>query len=174
MTDFEQYQSKMGKRWSKMFAKKSRIMDRDGVVTTKTTDTVESIDKSFELLSDMHSSRWNERTNLNIFDSERFREFHLEALRRFVPKEKAFIKTLYLDNKPLASYYCFADKGVIHYYQSGFYSENANRYSLLFILVCNEIGATIKTNKYLILCFLMKMIPIKKNSMQRKLSRCTG
>ena len=32
----------------------------------------------------------------------------------------------------------------MHYYQSGFYSENANRYSPLFILVCREIGLTIK------------------------------
>ncbi len=147
MTDFEHYQSKMGKRWKKMFAKKSRIMARDGVVTTKITDTIESIDKSFELLSDMHRSRWNDRTKLNIFDSKLFKKFHLEALRCLVPKKKAFIKTLYLDEQPLATYYCFVDKGVIHYYQSGFYSENANRYSPLFILVCNEIGEAIKNQQ---------------------------
>ncbi len=147
MTDFEQYQSKMGNRWKKMFAKKSRILLRDGTVTTKSTDDLLSIDESFELLSKMHSSRWNNRTKLNIFDSKLFREFHLEVLKRLVPKKKAFIKTLYLDDQPLSTYYCFVDKGVIHYYQSGFYSENANRYSPLFILVCNEIGESIENQQ---------------------------
>ncbi|WP_299877331.1 GNAT family N-acetyltransferase [uncultured Cocleimonas sp.] len=147
MTDFEQYQSKMGKRWKKMFAKKSRILSRDGEVTTKVTEDSQSIDELFDLLSKMHSSRWNDRTKLNIFDSKIFRDFHLKALKCLVPKGKAFIKTLYLDEMPLATYYCFVDKGVIHYYQSGFYSENANRYSPLFILVCNEIGESIKNNQ---------------------------
>ncbi|MEB8434090.1 GNAT family N-acetyltransferase [Cocleimonas sp. KMM 6892] len=147
MADFEQYKSKMGKRWRKMYAKKSRILSRDGEVTTRNTDDLQSIDESFELLSKMHSSRWNDRAKLNIFDSPLFKEFHLEALKRLVPKQKAFIKTLYLDEKPLATYYCFVDKGVIHYYQSGFYSENANRYSPLFILVCNEIGEAIKNKQ---------------------------
>ncbi|KAG1663482.1 Sulfoquinovosyl transferase SQD2 [Nymphon striatum] len=87
MTDFEQYQSQMGKRWSKMFTKKTRLLERDGTVTTRTTDTVESIDESFALLSDMHSSRWSDRTKLNIFDSELFRTFHLEATSSSVCNE---------------------------------------------------------------------------------------
>lgn len=45
-----------------------------------------------------------------------------------------------LNDKPLSSYYAFTDKHQVHYYQSAFYRENANRYMPLFYQVCNEIG----------------------------------
>lgn len=67
-------------------------------------------------------------------------------MRRLLPKKKVFIKTLYRDDEALACYYCFTDNKQIHYYQSGFFSRHANRYSPLFLLVCTEIGEAIKSN----------------------------
>ena len=147
MVNFEYYKSQMGKRWKKMYLKKSRILSKDGAVKVTTIDTFESINPAFNLLAEMHEARWKNRTKRSIFKSPHFCNFHLKVMKRLLPKDKVFIKTLYLDDEALASYYCFTDKSHIHYYQSGFYTEHANRYSPLFLLVCDEIGKAIKSKK---------------------------
>lgn len=147
MESFEQYHEQMGGRWRKMFIKKSRILTRDGEVTTKVTDTLDSINPTLDQLAEMNCHRWRDRVGSCIFDSSRFVEFHQKIMQRLVPKNRAFIKTIYQDENPLASYYVFTDKDRIHYYQSGFFAKNANKYSPLFILIVNEIGESIKNNK---------------------------
>ncbi len=147
MESFEQYQEQMRRRWRKMYGQKGRKLARDGAVTTESTETLESIKPALTQLADMNCYRWRERTGSCIFDSSRFIEFHEKVMARLVPKNRAVIKTLYLDDEALASYYTFMDKDRIHYYQSGFHREHANKYSPLFILVCNEIGEAIKNNK---------------------------
>lgn len=145
---FEQYHEAMGRRWRKMFTKKSRIMARDGEVTVKSTETLESIEPAIEQLADMHCCRWREKTGSCIFDSSRFTAFHTKVMQRLVPKKRAAIKTIYQNDEALASYYIFSDKNRTHYYQSGFFAKYANKYSPLFILVCNEIGDSIKNNQF--------------------------
>ena len=147
MESYEEYQAQMGGRWRKMLAKKGRKLARDGDVRTESTKTLDSIKPALTQLADMNCSRWKERTGSCIFDSFRFVEFHQKIMARLIPKNRAVIKTLYLDDEALASYYTFNDKGRIHYYQSGFYAQYANKYSPLFLLVCNEIGESIKNNK---------------------------
>ena len=147
MPSFEDYKSQMGKRWSKMFEKKSRILARDGQVKIASMDTLESIEPAFKQLVEMHEARWSDRSIRSIFHSTNFCNFHIKIMRRLLPKNKVFIKTLYKDDEALACYYGFTDKDQIHYYQSGFFSQYANRYSPLFLLLCNEIGEAIKNKK---------------------------
>lgn len=149
--NFDSYLETLPKRWAKTYKKKNHLLERDGEVTITTTDTTESVDDALKLLAHMHEERWKKAhwqdSEHCIFDSVRFYKFHQELLKKLAPLNKAYIKTLYLDGKPLASYYAFSDKGEVHYYQSGFYSEHANRYSPLFLLVCKEIGLTNTNNK---------------------------
>ena len=147
MESYEDYQAKMGNRWRKMLDKKGRKLARAGEVRTESTKTLDSIKPTLAQLADMNCYRWKERTGRCIFDSSRFVEFHHKIMARLIPKNRAVIKTLYLDDDALASYYTFRDKGRIHYYQSGFYAQHANKYSPLFLLVCNEIGESIKNNQ---------------------------
>ena len=143
----DDYVQSLGKRWRKMFAKKSRLIERDGTVSIQSTETLEAVKPALTLLSDMHCSRWRAILGSCIFDSKRFYSFHEKILERLVPQKKAAIKTLMLNDKPLAAYYIFEDKGQVHYYQSGFYAEHANRYSPLFLLVVNEIKTVIEQGK---------------------------
>ncbi|MCF6190028.1 MAG: GNAT family N-acetyltransferase [Cocleimonas sp.] len=147
MESYEEYQSKMGGRWRKMLGKKGRKLARDGEVRTESAETLDSIKPALIQLAEMNCYRWKEKTGSCIFDSSRFVEFHQKVMARLIPKNRAIIKTLYLDDNALASYYTFSDKGRIHYYQSGFYAKYANKYSPLFLLVCNEIGESIKNNQ---------------------------
>lgn len=146
MQNFDSYKDKLGSRWRKMFVKKDRLLNRDGDVKINTIDTIEGIHSAFEQLSDMHCSRWKGKVDHCVFESSRFMRFHKKVLDRLLPEKKAFIKTLSLNGEALAAYYVFTDKGQVHYYQSGFYSQYANKYSPLFILVCKEIGVAIEEN----------------------------
>lgn len=145
--NLEAYKNTLANRWKKMYRKKDRLLKRDGEVSITTTTTEESVDKALELLARMHGERWHDVGCANKFDAERFFEFHKKMLRHLVPQHKAFIKTLYLNDEPLASYYAFSDNGEVYYYQSGFFLKHANRYSPLFLLVCKEIGLSNVQNK---------------------------
>jgi len=144
--NFDEYKSQMGNRWRKMYDKKTRVLERDGSVKTVDTKSGESHEKALSRVSDMHCERIRDRIGYCAFDSEKFSNFHHRVLKRLHPQNKALIKTLYLDDKALATYYVFTDKGQWHYYQSGFHSNYANRYSPLFLLVCNEIGEVVTQN----------------------------
>jgi len=142
--EFDDFLEQMGNRWSKMFTKKHRKLDKDGKAKIESSNDFISAKIAFERLAKMHEVRWQGKTDFNIFNSSQFNEFHIKILQRLVPKNRAFIKTLFLDDMPLASYYYFKDNAQIHYYQSGFFSEQANKYSPLFLLVCREIETALK------------------------------
>lgn len=144
---FEDYHQTLGKRWAKMYTKKNRKLERDGEVKIIQSESEVMIERDLDVLVQMHRSRWTERTDHLIFDSKRFHQFHKNILKRLAPKGKAYIRTLTLNDEPLAAYYAFTDKSQVHYYQSGFYAEKANLYSPLFILVCKEIGLTNENNQ---------------------------
>ena len=141
--NFESYKAQMGNRWRKMYDKKTRVLERDGAVKVVSTTSEESPEKALSRLADMHCERIRDKIGYCAFDSEKFSLFHHKILKRLHPKNKAVIKTLYLDDKELATYYVFTDKDQWHYYQSGFHSAYANRYSPLFLLICNEIGEVV-------------------------------
>jgi len=144
MQSFDAFIGQMGSRWSKMYNKKSRKLLNAGKMNIQSSNDISSANNAFKQLENMHKARWKNRTDFSIFNSNLFNEFHLKLLQRLVPQDKASINTLCLNEEPLASYYYFKDKSQVHYYQSGFYTEYANRYSPLFLLICNEIGITIK------------------------------
>ena len=142
----EAYLETLPRRWRKDFNKKDRVLNKDGVLSIRQS-TLETLDESMDLLQEMHRDRWQARASFLVFDSEHFDDFHRKILQRLIPQNKAYIRTLYLDDEPLSCYYAFEDKNQIHYYQSAFYGKNANRYMPLFYLVCKEIGQAMAQGK---------------------------
>ena len=138
----------MGNRWRKMYDKKRRILERDGSVKVLSTMVEQSPEKGLSLLAEMHCERIRNKIGYCAFDSEKFSAFHTKIIKTLSPKNKAVIKTLYLNDEALATYYVFTDKGQWHYYQSGFHSSYGNRYSPLFLLICQEIGSVVTQGMY--------------------------
>jgi len=134
-----EYLETIPNRWQKDYRKKNRLFARDGDVNVVMSNAG-NVAESLAELRAMHRDRWENRADFLIFESERFMAFHQRILERLIPQGKAYIKVLTLNDKPLSSYYAFTDKHQVHYYQSAFYRENANRYMPLFYQVCNEIG----------------------------------
>ena len=146
VADQAAYLDTLARRWRKDFNKKDRVLNKDGELSIRQS-TLEDLDETMNLLQDMHRDRWKSRANFLVFDSEHFDDFHRKILRRLIPQNRAYIRTLYLNDEPLSCYYAFEDKNQIHYYQSAFYGKNANRYMPLFYLVCKEIGKAMEQGK---------------------------
>ena len=144
--DLESYLETLARRWRKDFKKKDRILNKDGQLSIRES-TLDNMNDSMDLLQDMHRDRWQARASFLVFESEHFDTFHRKILERLIPQGKAYIRTLYLNDEPLSCYYAFEDKHQVHYYQSAFYSKNANRYMPLFYLVCTEIGKALQQGK---------------------------
>ena len=147
VANLQEYLETLPRRWRKDFNKKDRVLNKDGKLTVKQS-TPDTLNESMDLLQDMHRDRWQSRANFLVFESEHFNTFHRNILQRLLPKNKAYIRTLYLNQQPLSCYYAFEDKNQIHYYQSAFYGKNANRYMPLFYLVCKEIGQAMEEGKH--------------------------
>lgn len=96
--------------------------------------TAESdIEESFGVLQALNSERWSDRTGKGVFESRYFLDFHRKVAARLLTARKVALELFYLDGKPLAALYLFRSREALHYYQSGFVSENANRYMPLFV-----------------------------------------
>lgn len=146
VADQDAYIETLARRWKKDFNKKDRVLNKAGNLTIRQS-SLENLDESMELLQAMHRDRWQSRASFLVFESAHFDKFHRKILAKLIPQNKAYIKTLYLDDEPLSCYYAFEDKNQIHYYQSAFYSKNANRFMPLFYLVCKEIGKAMEQGK---------------------------
>lgn len=146
VANLEDYIETLARRWRKDFNKKDRVLNKGGELSVRQV-TLDNLDESMDLLQEMHRDRWQSRANFLVFESEHFDNFHRKILQRLIPQNKAYIRTLYLNDEPLSCYYAFEDKNQIHYYQSAFYSKNANRYMPLFYLVCKEIGQAMEQGK---------------------------
>lgn len=146
VADQAAYIETLARRWQKDFNKKDRVLNKLGELTIKQS-SLENLNESMDLLQEMHRDRWQSRASFLVFESAHFDQFHRKILAKLMPKNKAYIKTLYLDDEPLSCYYAFEDKNQIHYYQSAFYSKNANRFMPLFYLVCKEIGKAMEQGK---------------------------
>jgi CelD/BcsL family acetyltransferase involved in cellulose biosynthesis len=146
VADQTAYIETLARRWKKDFNKKDRVLNKAGELTIRQSG-LDDLNESMDLLQEMHRDRWQSRASFLVFESEHFDQFHRKILATLIPKNKAYIKTLYLNDEPLSCYYAFEDKNQIHYYQSAFYSKNANRFMPLFYLVCKEIGKAMEQGK---------------------------
>jgi len=146
VANLDEYLETLARRWRKDFNKKDRVLSKAGVLSIRES-TLDTLQKSMDLLQEMHRDRWQSRASFLVFESEHFDDFHRKILKRLIPQNKAYIRTLYLNDEPLSCYYAFEDKNQIHYYQSAFYSKNANRFMPLFYLVCKEIGQAMEQGK---------------------------
>lgn len=147
MTSIDDYLNLISSRRRKDFNRINRVLERDGGSSLKTIEKQEEIKPIFDRLADMHRERWEGKIDTCVFDMPEFKEFHLKILERLVPKGKANITTLMVNDEAQSSIYSFEDKGQVHYYQSGFFNENRNKYSPLFVLVCMLVGKASENKK---------------------------
>lgn len=128
----DNYLASLEKNTRKRIERNQRRLSRLGQARFQWHETSsQDCEEALSLLADMHRERWSERLGQTIFDAERFTRFHDLLLPRLRRTKEAAIRTLFVDDTPLVSLYCFYSESTCFYYQSGFYKQHANYLSPL-------------------------------------------
>ncbi|MCB1756248.1 MAG: GNAT family N-acetyltransferase [Gammaproteobacteria bacterium] len=130
---YDAYLDGIGQSRRKRLAQSERRLKKDGGQALSVCQSREDAESAFEILSRLNAERWETKSKPCIFDSEKFTTFHRKIIDRLLPLGQTDIHLLSLGDKPLAAVYCFYYNKAVYYYQSGFASEGANRYTPLWV-----------------------------------------
>lgn len=86
----------------------------------------------------LHDTRWRRRGLRGAFARPSVRRFHRDLARRFADRGWLKLHRLRTDGKTRAAFYCFADRGRVYYYLSGF-DLGLGRYSPGAVLMAHAV-----------------------------------
>lgn len=79
----------------------------------------DSLRHGFSILVDLHQRRRAHHGQTGMFARRRFLSFHQDATLALLRDGKLWLAWLQDGPKPIATYYCLAESGILHCYQSG-------------------------------------------------------
>lgn len=107
---------------------------------------VSDAEEAIALLAELNRFRRGDMGKGSAFEQANFETFHKKVVKRLLPLNKVSLRILRFENQPepVAALYSFVDKDIIHPYQSGFETESGHRYSLLTMMLTQEISNSIE------------------------------
>ena len=105
-----------------------RAIEREDELVRAEAHSADTLARHFSILKDLHKERWNSQGKNSIFDDDRFTQFHEQVLDKLYPQGLANITVFSMGDKPVAALYLYFSDSTVYYYQSGFKTENANRF----------------------------------------------
>lgn len=107
----------------------------------------DKLDDAIVLLAELNRTRRSHMELGSSFDQINFENYHRKLVNRLSllndPNSSFSLKIMRFSNEPVAMLYSFIDGDTIHAYQSGFKTELGKRYSLLTMLLIQEIASSI-------------------------------
>jgi len=123
-----------------------------------------------EILAKLNRTRRGNMKKNSVFAQPNFELFHRRLVKRLLPLNKVSLRVLRFGKEPLAALYSFVDRDTVHAYQSGFESENGQRYSLLTTMLTQEIFNSIENPEIVRFNF---MYSDEENTYKRRYSGTT-
>lgn len=125
-------------------------------------ENVENIDHAINILADLNRSRRNDLEQSSAFDRPTFEKYHHKLAKRLLLAKDSnnnssidiSLRILRFGKEPVAVLYSFIDGDTIHAYQSGFEKENGHRYSLLTMMLTQEISNSIENESLKVFNFM--------------------
>jgi CelD/BcsL family acetyltransferase involved in cellulose biosynthesis len=108
---------------------KRRKFERAGRVAEKLVVDPAGLDRAFDDLVRLHTSRWAERGQAGAFASPRFTAYHKKLARMLLPLGMLKVRTLSLDDATVAVLLNYQCGNTEYFYQGGFDLEAAAKYS---------------------------------------------
>ena len=133
---------------------RNRLEERDSLAYVPDAREATTISESFETLTHLHGDRWNSKGKRGVFSSSKFSQFHLRLLNKYSETLGAKISFLTMNSKPLAVLYTFCQHRTTYYYQGGFDSISAKKFSPGRAMLTYAIENAIET-KMQVFDFLM-------------------
>ena len=126
-------------------------LQREKKFSIESVDNSKHIDKAISLLADLNRARRGYLEKPSSFEQPNFENYHHKLAKRLLnqsnPQQGISLKILRFEQEPVAVLYSFIDGDTIHAYQSGFEKENGQRYSLLTMMLTQEISSSIENNR---------------------------
>jgi hypothetical protein len=122
-------------------------LESEQQASTKTIRNKEDFDEAITVLAELNQSRRSGLKKQSAFDSDNFLNFHKRVAKRLNKYNEILINILYFSDRPVAANYQLIDRNMVHGYQSGFDVGRGGRYSLLTLLITQEIANNINNNK---------------------------
>ena len=121
--------------------------EKEFTIETVTTESeqqaaIDGKENAINILAKLNRSEFESVAEQSVFDQPNFVLFHQGIMRRLLPYNKISLKILRFKDEPVAALYSYKDNGTLHVYQSGFNAENDQRYSLLNIMLSQEISSS--------------------------------
>ena len=113
----------------KRFEYKRRKLEKAGHVEEKDITSPKDLGPAFKELVRLHTMRWVSRGGRGVFVSERFVAFHKKLMLRLLERGMLNIRLLSFDGVAISALYNFRYGGTDYFYQAGFDTEHAAKYS---------------------------------------------
>jgi len=159
--DANDYIASLSKSARKQFRLKHNRMKKLGDIEITPE---ENLHEGLRIAEKLHRARWSHISEQNVFDSDKFNQFHQKLCERFANQNIMDFRTLRINGEPIVIAYNFNYQNTCYSYLGGFESENDKRLSPMFIFDILEIKSLVK-QKYHAIDFLVSE---EKNSYKSK------
>ena len=127
-------------------------LEGEKVFHIDSVDNIDDVDKAITILAELNRSRRSDLEQSSAFDKSNFEKYHRKLAKRLLSQKEYCdddtsgfsLRVLYFCKEPVAVLYSFIDGETIHAYQSGFEKEHGHRYSLLTMMLTQEISNSIE------------------------------
>ena len=113
----------------KRFQYKRRKLEKAGRVAEKHVTTPDELESAFNELVRLHTMRWTSRGRPGVFISDRFVSYHKRLVRRLLDRGMLNLRLLSLDDVVISAVYNLRYDGTDYFYQAGFDTGDAAKYS---------------------------------------------
>ena len=120
---FEEYFQKLGKNMRKNLRRWEKRLKKEHKVKFKMYYEIGSVEETMNTFFELHQKRWQSESYSGLFVNQTFRDFHLEAAKRFAEKGWLCLCFLTVDDEPVSAVYAFEYGQKVGGYLTGFDPE---------------------------------------------------
>ncbi len=141
---YKDYLMSLRKKMRSNITRVRKRLENEQQFTIEKCDSLDEVHASLNILADLNRERRDAIQQSSMFKYKRFNQFHHSLADYLQPQNKLRFNILRFNNEPVAALYSFVDKGMNHFYQTGFKVEYGQRYSLISTMLTQEISASIE------------------------------
>ena len=135
---WEEYTKRLSKKSRSNLSYNDRLLFKSFPTAEIRKAESRELDSAMDALFDLHQRRWKSRMLPGVLGRKPVREFHRDVARRFQDRGWLRLHMIRIEEKIVASLYCFEYRKRYYYYLGGFAPE-LGRYSLGTVLTARAI-----------------------------------
>jgi CelD/BcsL family acetyltransferase involved in cellulose biosynthesis len=134
---------KLGRMMRYNLKRYSSKLEREHRVELKEYDEFGSVKEAMQIFFNLHQKRWESSGELGAFNTQLFRDFHVDLATCFAKKGWLSLDFLTVDDKPVAAKYCFKYNQKAYVYLGG-WDPDYSRYRVGTLSAMYEIEKCIQ------------------------------